>query len=252
MFRSRTDPSVPGSDRQARLSSFTRPGVRPVRNRHPCQRRPLPLAMYLLAIGFTGCNRSPATAAVHPENPANVEPPSPSSAPLSSASADGSLADFARTLGAHCDDPNKGRDCVTGNMDTGDFYDIELSPNCSEYGFFAGISATEAPLLDTLPVTGSKARINAKLSQGQLVCVQATARTGQRPAYYYVIALSPSNVAACRNKPICNQHGDRQISFVARPPTGKACSRTIYGDHQGDCADGWVDAKWLDVFSDGL
>lgn len=210
------------------------------------------LTLPLLAIGFVGCSRPTTTDTSHPENPAEAKPQSPVPETPAAPPADGGSADFARALGVHCDDPGKGQGCIAGNMDAGDFYDIELSPSCGQDGFFAGVSEAEAPLLDTLPVTGSKTRINAKLSQGQFLCVQATARAGQQPAYYYVIAIPTAGIAACQGKPICSRYGDRQIDFVARPRTGTACSPATGGRYQGDCAHGWVDAQRLDVFSDGL
>lgn len=224
-------------------------------NRSPHSRRTLLLAAHLLAIGLTGCNHpSTADAAgnAHPDTPAQAAPPAPSPAPPADTSPSNALADFEKTLGVHCDDAAKGQGCVAGNMEAGDFYDIELSPDCGPEGFFAGVPEADAPLLNTLPVTGSKAQVNAKLSQGQFVCVQATARTGQQPDYYYVIAIPVASVTACQGKPICSQYGDRPVNLLAQPKTGKACSPAANGQYHGDCAQGWVEPRKLDVFSNGL
>jgi hypothetical protein len=226
-----------------------------MRNCPPHLRRILVLALPLLAIGLAGCNRPPtanAADAPHPSTPATAASQSPSPASPANAAEDSSPADLGKTLGVHCDDETKGLGCVAGNVDAGDFYDVELSPSCGAEGFFAGVAEAEASLLNTLPVTGSKAQVNAKLSQGQFVCVQATARTGQQPAYYYVIAIPAATVSACQGKPICSQYGDRSISFAAQPKTGNACALATNGRYQGDCAQGWVDPQRLDVFSNGL
>jgi hypothetical protein len=210
-------------------------------------------ALCLLAIGLAGCSQPATTNATNTAQPdVKKAPQAPPAASPTDTPQGGDLADFAKGLGAHCDDAAKGLGCVLGNMDAGDFYDIELSPDCGPEGFFAGVSERDAPLLDTLPVTGSKAKINARLSDGQFVCVQATARVGQQANYYYVVSIPTSSVAACRGKPICSQYGDRPITFVAQQNTGKACALTSDARPQGDCARGWVEPKNLDVFSNGI
>lgn len=210
-------------------------------------------ALYLLAIGLAGCSQPATTNATTPAQPDMKKAArAPAVASSTDTPQDDDLATFAKGLGAHCDDAPKGHGCVLGNMDAGDFYDIELSPDCGPEGFFAGVSERDAPLLDTLPVTGSKAKINARLSDGQFVCVQATARVGQQANYYYVVSIPTSSVAACQGKPICNQYGDRPIIFVAQQNSGKACALTSSGRPRGDCARGWVEPQKLDVFSNGI
>lgn len=161
------------------------------------------------------------------------------------------LLGLVEALGAHCGDAATGRDCIIGNVQAGDFYDVDLSPSCGDDGFFAGVSADKATLLDTLPVTGSKAQDNASLARDQFLCVQATARSGQQPAYYYVLAIAPDQVAACRGRPICQQYGQRPVQLQAQPRAGSACTASA-GHWQGDCARGWISADAVDVFSNGL
>lgn len=218
-------------------------------------RHALFLALSLSVIGLVGCNRPTsmdATAATHPDTSKEQASVAPPAALPADASQGNDLANFAKALRVQCEDASKGRGCTAGNMEAGDFYDIELSPNCSAEGFFAGVSEPDAPLLDTLPVTGSKAQINARLSDGQFVCVQATARAGQQPAYYYVVGLPVASIPACRGKPICNQHGDRPITFVAQHKSGKACALIDGTRPEGDCAQGWIEPQKLDVFSNGI
>lgn len=157
---------------------------------------------------------------------------------------------LADRLGARCADAAGGRDCIVGNVEAGDYYDIELFPPCDAEGFFAGVSAPEAVALDTLPVTGSDARPNATLAQDQFLCVQAIARSGQQPAYYYAIAIAPEGVSACRDAPICERYGERPVRWEAQARTGVACN--VEAPWQGDCARGWIEADVLEAFSDGI
>ncbi|WP_205393502.1 hypothetical protein [Xanthomonas hydrangeae] len=99
--------------------------------------------------------------------------------------------------------------------------------------------------------TGSNAAANANLAQGQLVCVQGIGRAGQNPLYYYVVAIPASSVAKCKNNALCEEYGDRPIKRLA-PAAGDACHAAAPGQYVGDCAQGWVSANALDVFSNGI
>lgn len=162
------------------------------------------------------------------------------------------FAAMIKASGVTCANPLSGTGCTAGNIDAGDFYDVELLPECGDTGFFAGVArATGADILDAVPATGSTATTTARLAQGQLVCVQGIARTGQNPRYYYVIAIPASSVAACKNATLCETYGDRPIKRL-KPTGGAACRPAAQGRYVGDCAQGWVDADALDVFSNGI
>lgn len=221
--------------------------------------RPSARALLALALGLTVAACTAQAPDAHTRNTAaptdaavasTTAAPDKAAAPAPAGSSN-SLPALAEALGAQCGDAASGRDCIIGNVQAGDFYDIDLSPSCGDDGFFAGVSADKATLLDTLPVTGSKVQDNATLARDQFVCVQATARSGQQPGYYYVVVIAPDDVAACRGKPICQQYGQRPVQLQAQPRTGAACAAAS-GQWQGDCARGWVSADALDVFSNGL
>ena len=165
------------------------------------------------------------------------------------AAANASLVD---ALGIRCDDSASGGGCILGNLDAGDYYDVNLSPACNANGQFAGVVDADPALLDTLPVTGSNVRTNARLRQGQFVCVQVIARAGQQPAYYYVAAISPDRTGACEGREICERYGMRPVDFEAQVRSGIACMTDANGHVQGDCARGWINAKSLEFFADGL
>ncbi|MCS3747028.1 hypothetical protein FHY18_002624 [Xanthomonas arboricola] len=207
----------------------------------------------LLAVGACSAGESATPAAPPVTSTASA---SASAATRASASAGASVADrlatFLQASGVQCADANMAKGCTAGNVDAGDFYDVELSPACGDAGLFAGVaqvSGVEA--LDAAPTTGSRAVARARLAQGQLVCIQAIGRAGQNPLYYYVIAIPADSVAGCKNNPACGTYGDRPIQRSKSVPGG-SCHAAAPGQYVGDCAQGWVGADALDVFSNGI
>lgn len=167
-------------------------------------------------------------------------------------SADNGLAALIRASGVTCSNASAGTGCTAGDVDSGDFYDVELSPDCGDQGFFAGVAeAKGVETLDAVPSSGSKATATAKLSKGQLVCVQGIGRTGQNPLFYYVVAIPANTVGKCKDNALCDTYGDRPIDN--RVATGgEACHAAAPGHYAGNCAQGWVSADVLDVFSNGM
>ncbi|WP_228332108.1 hypothetical protein [Xanthomonas campestris] len=162
------------------------------------------------------------------------------------------FAPVIRASGVTCTDATSATGCTAGNLDAGDFYDVDVLPECGDDGFFAGVwRASGAEALDAVPTTGSAATATAHLAQGQLVCIQAIARGGQNPRYYYVVTIPASGVAACNDSALCETYGDRPIRRL-RPADGTLCRAAAQGRHVGDCAQGWIDAQALDVFSNGM
>ncbi|MBB4131362.1 hypothetical protein [Xanthomonas sp. 3075] len=168
------------------------------------------------------------------------------------ASIDDGLATLIQASGVQCTDAKMATGCTAGNVDAGDFYDVELSPVCGDAGFFAGVAQADGvDVLDAVPTTGSRAFARAKLAQGQLVCIQGIGRAGQNPLYYYVVAIPADSVAKCKNDPACGTYGDRRIQR-STPAASKSCHAAAPGHYVGDCAQGWVGADALDVFSNGI
>ena len=154
-------------------------------------------------------------------------------------------------IGADCDATDGSPICTIGDLATGDFYDVEILDDCGSGGFFAGVAAPKADLLDSLPVTGSKAAVNATVSGGQFLCVRATARAGQQPAYFYVSPLPPAEVDACRDQETCNRYGARPVLRGAMRTTGK-CAVDHAGRINAQCFRGWISAGAVEPFSNGL
>ncbi|MEA9864540.1 hypothetical protein QT902_013455 [Xanthomonas campestris] len=208
----------------------------------------------LLAVSACSAGESaPDATLVTSTASASVSAPAATHAPASSgASLNDQLATLLQASGVQCADANMAKGCTAGNVDAGDFYDVELSPACDDAGLFAGVAqASGVDALDAVPTTGSSVVARARLAQGQLVCIQALGRAGQNPLYYYVIAIPADSVVGCKNNPACRTYGDRPIQR-SKSATGGNCHAAAPGQYVGDCAQGWVGADALDVFSNGI
>ncbi|WP_426788548.1 hypothetical protein [Xanthomonas campestris] len=207
----------------------------------------------LLAVSACSAGESAPAATPPVTSTASASAPAATRAPASSgASLNDRLATLLQASGVQCADANMANGCTAGNVDAGDFYDVELSPACDDAGLFAGVAqASGVDALDAVPTTGSSVVARARLAQGQLVCIQAIGRAGQNPLYYYVIAIPADSVAGCKNNPACRTYGDRPIQR-SKSATGGSCHAAAPGQYVGDCAQGWVGADALDVFSNGI
>jgi hypothetical protein len=155
-----------------------------------------------------------------------------------------SMAELAEQAAVHCSDSVTGDRCEAGD------YDVELLVDCGRGGFFAGVASENgAVVVDKAPPEDSIQR--ATLSQGQIACIQAIARAGQNPAWYYVTALPVASIEACAGNPLCVTYGDRKVEWRV-PHIGEACHSVGPGRYAGVCATGWVRASDLDVFSNGM
>ncbi|WP_285447915.1 hypothetical protein [Xanthomonas sp. LMC-A-07] len=207
----------------------------------------------LLAVSACSAGESAPAATPPVTSTASASAPAATRAPASSgASLNDRLATLLQASGVQCADANMANGCTAGNVDAGDFYDVELSPACDDAGLFAGVAqASGVDALDAVPTTGSSVIARARLAQGQLVCIQAIGRAGQNPLYYYVIAIPADSVAGCINNSVCRTYGDRPIQR-SKSATGGSCHAAAPGQYVGDCAQGWVGADALDVFSNGI
>ncbi|MFL3628556.1 hypothetical protein [Xanthomonas campestris] len=207
----------------------------------------------LLAVSACSAGESAPAATPPVTSTASASAPAATRAPASSgASLNDRLATLLQASGVQCADANMATGCTAGNVDAGDFYDVELSPACDDAGLFAGVAqASRVDALDAVPTTGSSVVARARLAQGQLVCIQAIGRAGQKPLYYYVIAIPADSVAGCKNNSVCRTYGDRPIQR-SKSATGGSCHAAAPGQYVGDCAQGWVGADALDVFSNGI
>lgn len=171
----------------------------------------------LLALGACagGDSSAPTASAPAAATPAGAPATAPATVPAAAPAADG-LAALIQASGVKCSNASTGSGCTAGDVDSGDFYDVELSPDCGDQGFFAGVAdAKGVETLNAMPSAGSKASVTAKLSKGQLVCVQGIGRTGQNPLFYYVVAVPAATVGKCKGNTLCDTYGDRPITGLA-------------------------------------
>lgn len=155
-----------------------------------------------------------------------------------------SMAELVGQASVHCGDALTGDRCEAGD------YDVELLVDCGRDGFFAGVASENgAVLVDKVPPVDTIQR--ATLSKGQIACIQAIARAGQNPAWYYVTALPVASIETCAGNPLCVTYGDRKVEWRV-PQKGGPCHSTGPGRYAGGCAAGWVRASDMDVFSNGM
>ncbi|MEJ1168134.1 hypothetical protein [Variovorax sp. CCNWLW235] len=111
----------------------------------------------------------------------------------------------------------------------------------------------EAAVMLRRSLPPSQPDVEAKLKDGQFVCVTASARgsTGSEPEWYYVMAIPVRSVKACAAKSFCAKPGDLPIEWM-RSTSGQRCRVNARGRYAGDCAAGWVKAKEFGEFSMGL
>lgn len=219
--------------------------------------RTLTLAVAALLLAACNAGDPPATAAAAPAAAATpakpaAQPaaPAPASPTPAAATADAMKA-LIQASGTRCPDATGSRDCTVGNLEAGDFYEVDLSPQCDAYSF-AGVAQDQGvDALDRVPTTGSAPQVRAHFAPDQFVCVQAIARAVQDPMYYYVVAVPIASVEQCKGNALCRTYGDRPIQRRA-PGQGGACRLAAPGVYVGDCAQGWVSAEALDVFSNGI
>ncbi|WP_369940885.1 hypothetical protein [Xanthomonas medicagonis] len=215
--------------------------------------RTLALAATLLLLAACNAGEPPATTApaAAPATPA-AQPakPAPAGTTPAAATADAMQA-LIQASGTQCPDATGSRGCEAGNLEAGDFYDVDLSPQCDAYSFAGVVRDEGVDALDRVPTTGSASQARAHFAPNQFVCVQAIARAGQNPMYYYVVAVPTASVEQCKGKDICSTYGDRPIQRRV-PGQGGACRLAAPGIYVGDCAQGWVSAEALEVFSNGI
>lgn len=221
--------------------------------------RHLALGAALLLLAACKAGDPPAATAPAAAASATAAQPAPSApAPATTTTARtpaAAAADAMNALiqasGTHCPDATGSRGCTAGNLEAGDFYDVDLSPQCDAYSF-AGVARDQGvDALDRVPTTGSAPQVRAHFAPDQFVCVQAIARAVQNPMYYYVVAVPTASVEQCKGNELCSTYGDRPIQRRV-PGQGGACRLAAPGVYVGDCAQGWVSAEALEVFSNGI
>lgn len=159
------------------------------------------------------------------------------------------LEEFGRRIRVECTPHGVDPDCIGGAPENGDIYYVELRPDCGPDGFFGGVTAVRgSELRDALPPKDELTP--AVLARGQLVCIQAIARAGQDPSYFYVAVVPVADVPACRGNPLCTMYGDRAGSGWSGG-TG-TCRIASNGRPSDACPQGWARREDIEDFSNGM
>ncbi|GAB6194824.1 hypothetical protein [Lysobacter xanthus] len=198
----------------------------------------------LLLVACTGASSPGANATQvastvpSTRRPATAADTSPHVAPVES------LADFAKRIRVECTPKGREIACIGGKPENGDIYDVELRPDCGADGFFGGVADDSGAELRDALAPNDEATL-AVLSKGQLVCIQAIARAGQQPDYFFVSTIQRSAVPSCRGNRLCDMYGDRRVDLRSTP---RECPVT----RDTSCVAGWVDADALESFDNGM
>lgn len=156
------------------------------------------------------------------------------------------LRELSVIAGVDCKDADKGLDCTTGNYEVGDYYDVKLSPDCGQNGLFAAvINKKGTELLDRAPPKDTTSL--ATLSEGQLVCIQATAHIKDVPSWYYVTVVPVESFEGCSGTELCAKYGNRKMKWHVKHDSN-TCQPDGPGKFLAACAAGWTYAEGLSVF----
>ncbi len=109
-----------------------------------CSFRRLPALRNALLPGLlavSACSAGESAAPVAPPVTSTASASASAHAPASAgASVNDRLATLLQASDVQCADANMAKGCTAGNVDAGDFYDVELSPACGDAGLFAGVA----------------------------------------------------------------------------------------------------------------
>ena len=184
----------------------------------------------LLGAMFGGC-ASPAASATGRDSSISKPEPARDSvvAPLT-------VGELVKLAGEPCETPLAASKCLSKE------FDFEFQPDCASSGYYAAVSNPKgasvlngAPPKDTIEL--------AVLSQGQLVCVQAIARPGDRPSYLFVTAISTADTDSCI---ACKNFGPRKLTWKIKH-NSSPCEKTTSGRYEGGCVTGWVDSEEMEL-----
>lgn len=111
------------------------------------------------------------------------------------------------------------------------------------------VTASEGATLSS-EIDPGKAKPIVKVGDGQLLCIiaQADSKASVYDHRFYVVAMPPSRVPACKGNDTCQS---ASIEWIAPKPAGE-CVFAKDNSFKGACAAGWVDSKDIEQFSMGL
>ncbi|WP_374846757.1 hypothetical protein [Brucella ciceri] len=93
-------------------------------------------------------------------------------------------ADLLRYAGIDCGANGNG-DCVAGNTERGDYYNVRVYGDCAKAAYFGRTNDKSTPLRKDVATTGTKGKTEGALAPNQLVCIRAAAQVGMHDTEYY-------------------------------------------------------------------
>ncbi|OBZ95842.1 hypothetical protein ADU59_08935 [Pararhizobium polonicum] len=139
-------------------------------------------------------------------------------------------------------------DCVTGNVESGDFYDVDIHGDCVSNPYFGRIDDKPASLRRTVATTGSRTQNEFTSTPNQLVCIRATARSGPvHISEYYVMALPMDHGPECPGETLC-----RKPDPATQTDRMLKCRLSDSGADYINCPQGWVFADEIEPYPMGL
>lgn len=153
-------------------------------------------------------------------------------------------ADLLRSAGIDC---GANGECIAGNAERGDYYDVRIYGDCAKAAYFGRINDKATSLRNNVATTGTEGKTAGELAPGQLVCIRAAAQVGMRDMEYYVMALPMDYGPECKGEELCK----KPVSLPARYQTIMGKCRLDAEGYVG-CPQGWVFADDMEAYSNGL
>ncbi|NKB96712.1 hypothetical protein HED48_21905 [Ochrobactrum intermedium] len=96
--------------------------------------------------------------------------------------------DLLQSAGIDCGAKGNG-DCVAGNTERGDYYDVRVYGDCAKAAYFGRTNDKSTSLRKDVATTGTEGKTEGELAPNQLVCIRAAAQVGMHETEYFVMAL---------------------------------------------------------------
>ncbi len=159
----------------------------------------------------------------------------------------GEQAELQSSAGISCD-ANKNDNCLAGNVESGDYYNVRIYGSCITAPYFGRINDKQASLRKSVATTGTEGKTEGLLAPEQLVCIQAAAQVNSTDMEYYVIALPMDSGPECKGEELCKKPEPLPESYQK---TMASCQADNKKDYAG-CPQGWVFANEMEAYSNGL
>ncbi|WP_075656232.1 hypothetical protein [Pseudochrobactrum sp. B5] len=159
----------------------------------------------------------------------------------------GEQAEFQASAGITCD-ANKRDNCLAGNVESGDYYNVRVYGSCINAPYFGRINDKPVSLRKSVATTGTEGKTEGMLAPEQLVCIQAAAQVNSTDMEYFVIALPMDHGPECKGEELCKKPEPLPDSYQK---TMASCQTDNKKDYVG-CPQDWIFANEMEAYSNGL